>query len=69
METEYDSRHVLGTHEIAEMLGVTRSRVNQMARERGGLPRPLGVLHMGKVWRRSDIEAWMRKRTPPADTG
>lgn len=65
METQYDSRQVVGTHEIAELLGVTRSRVNQMARERG-FPKPLGVLRMGKVWRRSDIEGWIRKR---ADSG
>lgn len=67
MEPEYDSRHVVGTWEIAEMLGVTRTRVNQIARE-VGFPKPYGKLHMGKVWRRADIEAW-RKRTRPADTG
>lgn len=67
MEPEYDSRHVVGTHEIAAMLGVTRSRVNQIARERG-FPKPYGVLRMGKVWRRADVEAWIRKRTLPADT-
>ena len=65
---DYDTRHVVGAHEIGEMLSVTRSRVNQLSRE-VGFPRPLGVLRMGKVWRRRDIENWIRKRTPPADTG
>ena len=56
---EYDTRHVVGAHEIGEMLGVTRSRANQLSRE-VGFPRPYGVLHMGKVWRRSAVEAWAR---------
>ena len=56
---DYDSRHVVGAHEIGEMLGVTRQRANQLARE-VGFPRPLGVLRMGKVWRRSVVEAWAR---------
>lgn len=62
---EYDTRHVVGAHEIGEMLGVTRSRANQLSRERG-FPKPYGVLRMGKVWKRADIEAWIRKRTTPA---
>lgn len=57
---EYDTRHVVGAYEIGEMLGVSRSRANQISRE-AGFPRPLGKLHMGNVWRRTDIEAWMRK--------
>ena len=63
---EYDTRHVVGAYEIGEMLGVTRSRANQLARERG-FPRPYGVLHMGKVWRRVDIETWIRKRKPSSE--
>ena len=59
-EPGYDSRHVVGAHEIAAMLGLTRQRVNQMARERG-FPRPYGVLHMGNVWKRSAVEAWARE--------
>ena len=67
---EYDTRHVVGAREIGEMLGVTRSRANQLSRE-VGFPKPLGVLHMGKVWKRTDIEAWKRKRDAKAaaDTG
>jgi predicted DNA-binding transcriptional regulator AlpA len=68
VEPEYDTSRILGTWEIAEMLGVTRSRVNQMALQRG-FPKPYGVLHAGKIWRRADIEAWARRRNPPADTG
>lgn len=69
METEYDTRHVVGAHEIGLMLGVTRSRANQLSRE-VGFPKPWGVLRMGKVWKRSDIEAWMRRTGKTrADTG
>lgn len=63
---EYDTRHVVGAHEIGEMLGVTRSRANQLSRE-VGFPKPYGVLRMGKVWRRADIEAWMRKKGKTPD--
>jgi predicted DNA-binding transcriptional regulator AlpA len=62
---EYDTRQVVGAHEIGEMLGVTRSRANQLSRE-VGFPKPYGVLHMGKVWRRRDIETWMSKRKAPS---
>jgi predicted DNA-binding transcriptional regulator AlpA len=55
----YDTRHVVGAHEIAEMLGISRQRVNQMARERG-FPKPFGRLRMGDVWRRNVIEQWAR---------
>ncbi len=67
VEDEYDTRYIVGTWEIAEMLGVTRSRVNQMALQRG-FPKPYGKLHAGKIWRRTDIEAWIRKRKPAADS-
>jgi predicted DNA-binding transcriptional regulator AlpA len=63
---EYDTRHVVGAHEIGEMLGVTRSRANQLSRE-VGFPKPYGVLRMGKVWRRTDIDAWMRKKGKTPD--
>lgn len=50
---------VVGTHEIAEMLGITRARVNQLARERG-FPLPYAQLKAGNVWKRVTIEAWAK---------
>lgn len=48
---------LVGTHEIAELLGVSRQRVQQLA-ARPDFPTPVAVLHMGKVWRRSEVEKW-----------
>lgn len=62
---EYDTRHVVGAYEIGEMLGVTRSRANQLSREKG-FPNPVGKLRMGNVWRRSDIDSWIAKRKAAA---
>ena len=63
-EPGYDSRNLVGAHEIAAMLGLTRQRVNQMARERG-FPKPYARLHMGNAWKRSAIEAWAREHGRP----
>jgi predicted DNA-binding transcriptional regulator AlpA len=59
-----DTRVIVGTAEIAEMLSLTRQRVGEMARE-GDLPKPLGVVQAGAIWRRTDIERWMDKRKTP----
>ncbi len=53
-------RHRLaGPAEIAAMLGVSRQRVQQLARS-GDFPEPYDVLAGGRVWLRSDVEAWAR---------
>jgi prophage regulatory protein len=52
---------LVGAHEIAEILGVSRQRVQQLART-AGFPQPVAVLAMGKVWVRSDVEEWAARR-------
>jgi predicted DNA-binding transcriptional regulator AlpA len=52
----------MGAAEIAERLGVSKSRADQITRERDF---PLGKrLRMGTVWSASDVEAWIRRRRP-----
>ncbi|MDQ1502193.1 MAG: hypothetical protein QOI86_5533 [Actinomycetota bacterium] len=53
--------HLVGSHEIAELLRVSRQRVNQILREDDSFPPPEAELHAGRIWKRSDIEAWARK--------
>jgi predicted DNA-binding transcriptional regulator AlpA len=53
--------NLAGIREIAELLGVSRQRVNQLA-EGKGFPKPLGRVAAGPVWKLSDIEAWAKKR-------
>lgn len=54
------THHLVGAAEIAEMLGLTRQRVYQLARE-PGFPAPVAELTAGKVWRRIDVERWARR--------
>ena len=46
--------------EIAELLGVSRQRAQQLYKE-GVLPDPVDVLAMGPVWLREDVERWARE--------
>ena len=53
---------VVGIAEIAERLGVTKSRADQISRQRHF---PLGKkLKMGTVYERTDVEAWIAKHRP-----
>lgn len=53
------ARRLVGTHEIAAMLGVSRQRAQQITAHKS-FPKPYDVLHMGKVWRRNAVEQWAR---------
>ena len=52
-------RHLVGSAEIEDMLGVSRQRVQQLIAQ-PDFPKPVARLKMGKVWRRSDVEKWAR---------
>lgn len=50
-----------GAHEVAQMLGVSRQRVFQLA-ARDDFPRPVAVLKATRVWRTEDVLAWADER-------
>jgi prophage regulatory protein len=52
-----------GVSEIAEMLGVSRPSAARYV-ERSDFPAPAGELSRGRVWRRSDVQAWGKKHLP-----
>ena len=57
----------MGPHEIAELLGVSRQRFQQLTRY-PTFPKPYQVLRAAKIWLRADIEAWIKQhRAPRAD--
>lgn len=56
-----DMHHLVGAHEIAVMLGVSRQRVNELA-ARSDFPAPAAVLKGGRVWHTEEVEEWERKR-------
>jgi predicted DNA-binding transcriptional regulator AlpA len=49
--------HLVGSAEIGRMLGVSRQRVQQLI-SRKDFPRPVVVLDMGKVWKRTEVSEW-----------
>ncbi len=53
-------RELVGVAEIAELLGMSRQRVHQLAK-RDDFPRPIAVLSAGAVWERRDVEKWARQ--------
>jgi predicted DNA-binding transcriptional regulator AlpA len=56
-------RYLMGQAEIADRLGVTRQRVQQLA-NKPNWPEPFDVLAMGKVWWIKDIDEWIRQHRP-----
>jgi hypothetical protein len=55
------THHLVGPAEIGEMLGVTRQRVDQLARDDPSFPEPAAVLATGRIWERAVVEAWARE--------
>lgn len=56
---------LMGTAEIADRLGVTPARINQITDSvKLDFPRPLARLRMGQVWLADDVEAWIREHRP-----
>ncbi len=60
-----DDIELMGTSEVAVLLGVSRQRVLKIAQQ-PGFPKPLGVLKMGNVWRADDVRRWSAHHRPPA---
>jgi prophage regulatory protein len=52
---------LLGTHELAALLGVSRQRAHQLAAH-PTFPAPAADLRIGRVWRTDDIRAWASDR-------
>jgi prophage regulatory protein len=50
--------HLVGLSEIAAMLGVSRQRVGQLARDYDDFPAPVAELASGRIWERTSVEAW-----------
>ena len=55
-----DDVDLMGTSEVATLLGISRQRVLKIAQQ-PGFPKPVAVLKMGNVWRGADIRRWVTK--------
>ncbi|WP_405098899.1 helix-turn-helix transcriptional regulator [Micromonospora sp. NBC_01412] len=57
----------MGPYEIAERLGVSRQRFQQLARY-PTFPKPYQELRGMKVWLAEDVEEWIKKYRQPRPT-
>jgi FtsZ-interacting cell division protein YlmF len=53
---------LVGVAEIAQMVGVSRQRINELVRSDPDFPTPEAELAAGRIWTRKDIERWMAAR-------
>lgn len=53
------THHLVGTAEIAAMLGVSRQRVDQIVDSYEDFPAPEAELSAGRVWSRTAVETWI----------
>lgn len=53
----------MGVSEVAEMIGVSRQRADQLSRQKG-FPEPVGMLGKSRqrIWAEADVRAWIRQR-------
>lgn len=61
--------HLVGAGEIAELLGVTRQRVNQLIASYDDFPSPEVELKGGRVWSRESVETWIAAHPVRVRTG
>ncbi|WP_243657809.1 AlpA family transcriptional regulator [Parafrankia sp. BMG5.11] len=55
---------LMGAAEIAQRLGVGRTRVNQLLKEDPTFPKPHATLAAGHIWQTDDVEAWIAEHRP-----
>lgn len=53
---------LIGISEIAEILRVSRQRVDKLSRTDPGFPAPVARIQAGRIWRASDVAAWLSRR-------
>lgn len=53
------THHLMGVAEVATLLGVSRQRVTQLAKQED-FPAPAAALAAGPVWESADVERWAR---------
>lgn len=54
--------HLMSAKEIATLLGISRQRVDRIAKTDIDFPQPVAVLSGIRVFETKAIEAWARKR-------
>lgn len=52
---------LVGSAEVAQLLGVSRQRVNQLVAAYEDFPEPVADLAAGRIWAAEAVEAWMAR--------
>jgi predicted DNA-binding transcriptional regulator AlpA len=55
---------LMGTAEVAEFFGVTKSAVSNW-KKRGHMPKPIAELKMSSIWKKTDIEDYKTRGLLP----
>jgi prophage regulatory protein len=53
--------HLMGVREVAALLDSSPQRADQLSNE-PDFPAPTAVLASGRIWIRSEVEAWAREK-------
>lgn len=51
---------ICGIAEVAEIIGRTKGRIDQLLLEDRAFPRPIWAIKLGRIWDRSEIVAWVQ---------
>src|SRR5262245_9591582 len=54
-------QRLVGAKEVAQLLDISRQRVNRIVQTHDEFPRPIGVLAGGRVWNRDDVVDWAQR--------
>ena len=52
---------LVGIFEVAQMLSVSRQRVDKLSRTDPRFPLPVAEVHAGRIWLKSEIQDWARQ--------
>ncbi|MCP4308024.1 MAG: hypothetical protein GY788_24760 [bacterium] len=52
---------LVGVAEVADMLGISRQRVNAIVNTRDDFPEPVAVLTAGRIWLREEVVSWAKE--------
>lgn len=53
-------RDICGIAEVADLIGRTKGRIDQLLLEDSDFPRPIWSLKLGRIWDRNEITAWVQ---------
>ena len=57
-----DADELMGLSEVTAFIGMSDGRVSQLLRQDPTFPQPVAYILAGRLWVRSDIQAWKANR-------